>query len=33
VRECALTAWLFLRLRPWDLLPVAQRRLRNLFAT
>ena len=33
VRESALTAWLFLRLRPWDLLPVAQRRLRNLFAT
>jgi hypothetical protein len=33
VRECALTAWLFLRLRPWDLLPVAQRRLRNIFTT
>jgi glycosyltransferase involved in cell wall biosynthesis len=31
VRESALTAWLFLRLRPWDLLPVVRRRLRNLF--
>jgi glycosyltransferase involved in cell wall biosynthesis len=32
-RESALTPWLFLRLRPWDLLPVVQRRLRQLLAT
>jgi glycosyltransferase involved in cell wall biosynthesis len=28
LREAAVTAWLFLRLRPFDLLPVIQRRLR-----
>ncbi len=26
-RECVVTAWLFFRLRPWDMLPVARRRV------
>ena len=30
-RECFVTSWLFLRLRPWDVLPVARRQLRHLI--
>jgi hypothetical protein len=30
-RESFVTSWLFFRLRPWDLLPVARRQLRYVI--